>query len=59
MSGLFLSFLRLKSGSLVAPWMTHNAANAAGFAGAWMAARLTKTSSHLHGGYDTRLGERR
>jgi membrane protease YdiL (CAAX protease family) len=39
MAGLCLSWLRRRSGSVVAPWIAHAAANAAGYAGVWFAAR--------------------
>lgn len=39
-SGLFLAGLRNRSGSIVAPWMAHSAANASGFVVGWLAARI-------------------
>jgi membrane protease YdiL (CAAX protease family) len=40
-AGLALAALRQRSGSLIAPWLVHWAANAAGFAAAWLATRRT------------------
>jgi uncharacterized protein len=39
LSSLALSFLRVRSGSIVAPTLVHFAANAGGFLGGWLASR--------------------
>lgn len=44
-AGLLLCGLRFSSRSIVAPWMAHSAANAAGFAGARFAAHSTRRKS--------------
>jgi membrane protease YdiL (CAAX protease family) len=38
-AGVIFALLRYRSGSVVAPWMAHTAANVTGFAGGWLAAR--------------------
>ncbi|HEY7293874.1 MAG TPA: CPBP family intramembrane glutamic endopeptidase, partial [Dehalococcoidia bacterium] len=40
LAGFPLAALRYRSRSIVAPWLGHCAANGAGFAGAWLVARL-------------------
>ena len=39
-SGFLLAGLRTRSGSIMAPWMAHSAANASGFVVGWLAARI-------------------
>ena len=39
LAGLALGVLRLRSRSIVAPWLAHTTANASGYAAAWLAAR--------------------
>jgi membrane protease YdiL (CAAX protease family) len=39
-AGFTLAWLRLRSGSIVAPWIAHSAANATGYAGVRLATRL-------------------
>ena len=39
-AGGVLAWLRLRSGSIVAPWLAHFAANGTGFAAAWLASRV-------------------
>lgn len=41
-AGFMLAWLRLRSGSIVAPWIAHSAANATGYAGVQLAARLNR-----------------
>jgi membrane protease YdiL (CAAX protease family) len=41
-AGFLLSFLRFRSKSIVAPWLAHSAANAAGFGGGWLTAKLAE-----------------
>ena len=38
-AGVLFALLRYRSGSVVAPWLAHTAANVSGFAGGWLAAR--------------------
>jgi CAAX protease family protein len=40
-AGLLLAFLRYRSGSIVAPWMAHSAANSTGYLATWFIARKT------------------
>lgn len=39
LAGIALGVLRLRSRSIVAPWLAHTSANASGYAAAWLAAR--------------------
>jgi membrane protease YdiL (CAAX protease family) len=41
-SGLFLGWLRRRSGSIVAPWLVHSAANGVGYAAGWLSARIAE-----------------
>lgn len=43
--GCLLALLRYRSGSVMAPWLAHTAANATGFAGGWLAARSAEPKS--------------
>jgi membrane protease YdiL (CAAX protease family) len=44
-AGLLLAWLRLRTGSLMAPWVAHGVANAAGFAAAWLSPGRSAISS--------------
>jgi membrane protease YdiL (CAAX protease family) len=44
-SGLALAWLRLASGSIVAPWMAHSTANGVGFMAAWLTLRRARAAS--------------
>jgi membrane protease YdiL (CAAX protease family) len=50
-AGFALAWLRLRSGSIVAPWIAHSAANVTGYLGVHLAARLTgaRPSCRLRG----------
>jgi membrane protease YdiL (CAAX protease family) len=43
-AGLLLAWLRYRSGSIVAPWIAHCAANAAGYTAGWLALRRSSES---------------
>ncbi|HWC29615.1 MAG TPA: CPBP family intramembrane glutamic endopeptidase, partial [Dehalococcoidia bacterium] len=38
-AGVLLSWLRVRSGSIVAPWLVHSAVNSAGYTAAWLSHR--------------------
>ena len=45
-AGLMLATLRYKSHSIVAPWLVHASANAAGYSAIWLAARRDAKAKH-------------
>jgi membrane protease YdiL (CAAX protease family) len=47
LAGIVLGWLRLRSGSIVAPWLAHTTANASGYAAAWLAARRRHASRRM------------
>jgi membrane protease YdiL (CAAX protease family) len=47
-AGVLLAGLRYRSRSLLAPWLVHSAANAAGLAATWLAARHRDSSTTQH-----------